>query len=85
MDNIRTSQREPSTPAQLPSDESLRQREKGHRLGIFLVVLGLGLALVGCANDSNATSWDDWTRILGFVLLIFGYPLARLWFWFKAV
>jgi hypothetical protein len=86
MGDIRTSQREPSsTPAQLPSDESLRQRRKGNRLGIFLVVLGLVLALVGIMNDSYATDWDDGVRALGFALLIFGYPLARLWFWFKAV
>jgi hypothetical protein len=86
MDDIRTSQQEPSAPAQkLSSDESLRQRRKGNRLGIFLVVLGLVLALVGIVNDSYDASWDDGVRVLGFALLIFGYPLARLWFWFKSV
>jgi hypothetical protein len=65
--------------------ESLRQRRKGNRLGIFLMVLGLVLALVGVLNDDYTTSWDDGLRTLGFALLIFGYPLARLWFWFKAV
>jgi hypothetical protein len=85
MDDIRISQQKPSAPAQLSADESLRQRRKGNRLGIFLMVLGLVLALVGIVNDSYATSWDDGVRVLGFALLIFGYPLARLWFWFKAV
>jgi hypothetical protein len=85
MDDIRISQQKPSAPAQLSADESLRQRRKGNWLGIFLMVLGLVLALVGIVNDSYATSWDDGVRVLGFALLIFGYPLARLWFWFKAV
>jgi hypothetical protein len=85
MGDSRISQREPSPPAQLSSDESLRQRRKGNRLGIFLMVLGFVLALVGILNDSYATSWDDGFRTLGFALLIFGYPLARLWFWFKSV
>jgi multisubunit Na+/H+ antiporter MnhG subunit len=77
MSDIRT---EPAS-----SDERLRQRKKGNRLGIFLVVLGLVLALVGMVNDGYEASWDDGVRALGFILLIFGYPLARLWFWFKAV
>src|SRR5262249_36017866 len=85
MGDSHISQPEPSAPAQLSSDESLRQRKKGNRLGICLMVLGFVLALVCILNDDYAASWDDGFRTLGFGLLIFGYPLARLWFWFKSV
>src|SRR5262245_24447804 len=61
--------------------KKVRSREQGKRLGIF-VVLGLVLFLIGIGNGSsyNEAVWVTVTKAVGGALLVFGYPLARLWF-----
>jgi uncharacterized membrane protein len=68
------------------TDQKIRAKRQGNRLGIFLVVLGLVLALIGILNQTSfeEPTWVTVTRAFGVALLIFGYPLARLWFWFRA-
>jgi uncharacterized membrane protein len=66
--------------------KKMRSRQQGNRLGIFLVVLGLVLLLIGIQNERyyEEVMWVTVTKAIGGALLVFGYPLARLWFWFRA-
>jgi uncharacterized membrane protein len=72
----------------MPMEENhkIRARRQGNRLGIFLVVLGLVLLLIGIQNERyyEEVMWVTVTKAVGGALLVFGYPLARLWFWFRA-
>src|SRR5262249_7111729 len=71
---------------QLEMSEKMRSRRRGNRLGILLAVLGLFLFLIGMGSESyyyNAV-WVTVTKAVGVALLVCGYPLARLWFWFRA-
>ena len=58
----------PRTPAQ----------EKGHRLGIFLTVISALILVFGLGAESNRVAG------LGFMGVLFGYWLARLWYWFRS-
>lgn len=73
-------------PRAIPA-EALRFRRKGHRLGLFIVILSIPLALTGVLTMGDYTgqfAWANATCAIGWLGLIFGYPLARLWFWFRA-
>jgi hypothetical protein len=58
----------PRTPAQ----------EKGHRLGIFITVISALILVFGLGAESNRVAG------LGFMGVLFGYWLARLWYWFRS-
>jgi hypothetical protein len=58
----------PRTPAQ----------EKGHRLGIFLTVISVLILIFGLGAESNRIAG------LGFMGVLFGYWVARLWYWFRS-
>ena len=58
----------PRTPAQ----------EKGHRLGIFLTVISALILVFGLGAESNRIAG------LGFMGVLSGYWLARLWYWFRS-
>lgn len=53
-------------------------RRQGHRLGVFLTALGFVLILAGLVGEAGNLFG------MGLFLLLFGYLLARLWYWFKA-
>jgi hypothetical protein len=57
-------------------DHKARARRQGNRLGIFLVVLGLVLFVIGDANASwlNPPIWATVTKAVGGGLLVCGYP-----------
>lgn len=45
------------------------------------------MALVGITNGADGYPPVVWAQVVlaaGASLFIFGYPLARLWFWFQA-
>jgi hypothetical protein len=68
----------------MDEDHKLRARRQGNRLGIFVVVLGLVLLRIGLVNERYPNPiWVTVTASVGAALLVFGYPLARLWFWFS--
>ena len=61
--------------------------KRGHRLGVFAAVASLVSVLAGffvgiAAGHSEA---GGVLMILGLLGVIFGYPLARLWYWVRAV
>jgi hypothetical protein len=62
-------------------DESARtvaMRKKGHRLGIFITIVAALVLLFGLGAESSLMMG------VGFMGLLFGYLLARLWFWFRS-
>ena len=62
-----------------------RLRRQGHRLGIFLVALSFVVLLAGFAYGSGSRPGErELVFALGFLGMIFGYPIARLWYWFKS-
>ena len=60
-------------------------RRKGHRLGIFVTVASLLLALVSfpAASGYGAPPIATGLLTLGLGGTLFGYLLARLWYWYK--
>jgi hypothetical protein len=66
--------------------EATRYKRKGHRLGIFLTFVSLLLLLVGAMNESSYSppAWASFFVGLGAIGTIFGYVLARMWYWFRA-
>lgn len=65
--------------------ETAKLRRKGHRLGVLLTILGPVLIILGILL-SESVAWSGAAPLLlalGAVFLVFGYGLARLWFWFK--
>jgi hypothetical protein len=64
----------------LDPGEQARQmvfRRKGHRLGMFVLALSFVLVALGIG-------WPPFA-FAGVAGLIFGYPLCRLWYWFRSV
>ena len=59
-------------------------RRRGHRVGIFLTSIGAVLFLFGAASESYSTNADDITRVVGGSVALFGYGVARLWYWTRA-
>ncbi len=57
---------------------TLAMREKGHRLGIFITIVAALVLLFGLGAESGLLIG------LGFMGVLFGYLLARLWFWFRS-
>jgi hypothetical protein len=54
------------------------KQEKGHRLGIFITVVAAVIFVVGTvANNERVMG-------LGVMGVLFGYLLARLWYWFRS-
>lgn len=53
-------------------------QEKGHRLGIFITVVAALVLVVG-SSSNNAP-----VQGLGFMGVLFGYLLSRLWYWFRS-
>ena len=60
------------------STSSNTWQEKGHRLGIFLTVISALILVFGLGAESNRIAG------LGFMGVLFGYWLARLWYWFRS-
>ncbi len=57
---------------------TLAMREKGHRLGIFITIVAALVLLFGLGAESGLLIG------LGFMGVLFGYLLARLWVWFRS-
>jgi hypothetical protein len=53
-------------------------QEKGHRLGIFITIVAALVFVFGLGVESNPIAG------LGFMGVLFGYWLARLWYWFRS-
>jgi hypothetical protein len=69
------------------SEHTLRMRRKGNRLGIFVTLFSLILlfvGIVGGAGSYNSPTWATFLAAVGLAGTLFGYLMARLWYWFKA-
>src|SRR5262249_41091292 len=69
------------TRAGAQKDEAARtlaMRKKGHRLGVFITIVAALVLLFGLGFESSLVIG------LGFMGLLFGYLLARIWFWFRS-
>jgi hypothetical protein len=53
-------------------------QEKGHRLGIFITVIAALVLVFGLSTDRSTIAG------LGFMGMLFGYCLARLWYWVRS-
>lgn len=65
-----------------PVEKRARCRRQGHRMGLILTALGLLLFIFGIMMDGH--DHNSGAPIPGILCFFLGYPLARLWFWFKA-
>jgi hypothetical protein len=62
-------------------ERKVRCRRRGHRLGLFLLVLSTALMLTGALSMGDYTGeyrWAQVTGAMGFLGVIFAYPLSRL-------
>lgn len=71
---------------QVTNEPNMRLKRQGHRLGVFVTVASLLLTLASfpAATGYGAPAWASALFTAGIVGVLFGYLLARLWFWFKA-
>jgi hypothetical protein len=68
------------------ADHAGRQyRRKGHRLGIFLFCVSIIVfAVTVFASLDDRSGKYTFVLATSFVGIFVAYPLARLWYWFRA-
>ena len=67
------------------TEKDMQFRRKGHRLGLFIVLLSFALVIAVFMDGTPDKSRLGILAGPGACGAVFGYPLARLWYWFRSV